>query len=94
MSSTFDKTGTTPARKIPAIMQRRDPKDVATANNKVDLAFGRAPDKVTGAVANEVEGQCPVCKTQMRIAQDNGINCWVCMTHRIVMPVRDEETTI
>lgn len=78
-------------RKIPAIMQRRP----EVAKQETEVAFGVAavdnPQKVTSAVSNEVEGQCPVCKTNMRIATDNGVHVYVCMTHRIVMPTRNED---
>jgi ssDNA-binding Zn-finger/Zn-ribbon topoisomerase 1 len=42
------------------------------------------------AFANEVEGECPVCHKPMKVSETNGIDVYVCMTHRVVMPIKNE----
>jgi len=32
---------------------------------------------------------CVECGKQMRILECNGINCYVCIEHRVCLPVRD-----
>ena len=63
-------------RRIPQVMQQPE-----TASGEAKLVSAR--------FENTDEGLCPVCKTIMKPTNSNGIESLVCLTHRIVMPTRD-----
>ncbi len=76
-------------RVIPKSMTR----PVVTATNST--ATRRLPRLLCAkepvqAFTNEVEGHCPVCKSQMKTSVANGIDVYVCMDHRVTMPLRNE----
>lgn len=72
----------TEERRIPAVMARATKPSTQTAASKVRTS--------ETAFANEVEGECPVCKKPMKVSETNGIDVYVCMTHRVVMPIKNE----
>lgn len=53
------------------------------------LQQASAGAKETARQENVNEGFCPVCSTPMRPTTANGIRVLACLTHSIVMPVRD-----
>ena len=43
----------------------------------------------TAKAQNVKEGYCPICDTVLRSSSANGVKVLTCLTHSIVMPVRD-----
>lgn len=66
-------------RKIPRLMMPSGKKHVASVASSKETAF-----------VNAVEGQCPVCKTQMKLSVANGVDVYVCVNDRVAMPIRNE----
>jgi hypothetical protein len=75
-------------RRIPKLMVRPPEKTLASPINVIR----RVPQgqRTTVAFTNEVEGQCPVCHQPMKTSVANGIDVYVCMDHRVVMPLKNE----
>jgi RNase P subunit RPR2 len=48
-----------------------------------------AKTDVTAKTENVKEGYCPICNTVMKPSTANGVRVITCLTHSIVMPVRD-----
>jgi hypothetical protein len=71
----------TTERRIPAVMER---KVMAATASTVTARTSET------AFANEVEGECLVCHKPMKVSETNGIDVYVCMTHRVVMPIKNE----
>lgn len=72
----------TSERIIPDCMKSDPVPDVASADNK---------EKQTARMENLIEGQCPICHTQMKVSEVNHIPVHVCLEHSLVMPIRDPE---
>ena len=43
----------------------------------------------TAKAQNVKEGYCPICDNVLRPSSANGVKVLTCLTHSIVMPVRD-----
>jgi hypothetical protein len=85
---------------LPSFQERRVPKsmvrpevqvsNVQTSVRKVPKLFEAKARSVQTAFANEVEGHCPICAHPMKTSVANGIDVYVCMDHRVTMPLKNE----
>lgn len=88
---------------LPSSLERRVPKSMvrpevqvsstqATARRTPKLLEAKAPKahSVQTAFTNDVEGHCPVCANPMKTSIANGIDVYVCMDHRVTMPLKNE----
>lgn len=77
-------------RRIPKLMERSPEKTLASPVNVVRRVPQGSRAK-TVAFTNEVEGECPVCHTPMKTSVANGIDVYVCMDHRVAMPLKNQD---
>ncbi len=79
-------------RRIPKLMVRPTVETSTVGNSvrKVPKLLCTPTPKVQTAFTNEVEGQCPVCLKPMGTSVANGIDVYVCMDHRVTMPLKNE----
>ena len=81
-----------PERRVPKSMVRPEVQvssTQATARRIPKLLEAKAPSVQT-AFTNEVEGHCPICANPMKTSVANGIDVYVCMDHRVTMPLKNE----
>ncbi len=77
-------------RRIPKLMARPTTETSSSGSARRLPRLLCAKQKTQAALVNEVEGQCPVCKSPMKLSVANGIDVYVCMDHRVVMPLKNE----
>lgn len=70
---------------------RRIPKSMDRGAILPSTALAAGGNKTETAFANDVEGECPVCNTPMKLSVANGVDVYVCLQHRVVMPLKNEE---
>jgi hypothetical protein len=85
---------------LPSSLERRVPKSMVRSEVQVSstqVTTRRTPKlldvkahTVQTAFTNEVEGHCPVCGNPMKTSIANGIDVYVCMDHRVTMPLKNE----
>lgn len=79
-------------RRIPRLMMRPPEKTVASSAS-VTRKIPQGPHTKVVAFTNEVEGECPVCHQPMKTSIANGIDVYVCMDHRVTMPLKNQDGT-
>jgi len=77
-------------RRIPKLMVR-PPSQSTTAHVGLERKVPKGHGTKTVAFTNEVEGQCPVCHQAMKTSVANGIDVYVCMDHRVTMPLKNQD---
>lgn len=86
------ETASNVERRIPKSMVR-SPEKILASSASVTRRVPEGQKTKTVAFTNEVDGECPVCHQPMKTSVANGIDVYVCMDHRVTMPLKNEDGT-